>query len=312
MNGLTLSREYFFDAAEPELKRAFPKLYPRLAAGLVGNGSECFGYDDEISRDHDWGVDFFIWTLDDDRAMIPALQEWKDNLFNAHPPKFTRSRSEYGARVGVMSCGDFYYSLIGAPEAPTSLREWIRAPEENFAMAVNGEVFIDGPGRFLKTRELILGGYPEDLRLKRLAAKCMALAQTGQYNHGRVALRKDWVTLRSVLSRFNDSAIAMTFLLNRAHRPYYKWAHRAVSDLRILGKETARLLLMIAELGGLDTESQAARQRYISELCTLFVCELKAQNLTDSDDWFLSTHGEEIQSRIKEDFLRNLPTQYEI
>jgi hypothetical protein len=57
MKGLELSRQYFTDVAEPLLKRDFPALYPRLAAGLAGNGSECFGYDDEISRDHDWGID---------------------------------------------------------------------------------------------------------------------------------------------------------------------------------------------------------------------------------------------------------------
>jgi hypothetical protein len=55
MNGMALSRRYFSDVADPRLKIEFPDLYGRMASGLVGNGSECFGYDDEISRDHDWG-----------------------------------------------------------------------------------------------------------------------------------------------------------------------------------------------------------------------------------------------------------------
>ena len=312
MNGLEFSREYFFSVAEPELRSEFPQLYPRLAAGLVGNGSECFGYDDEISRDHDWGVDFFIWVSDDDRDMVSPLQVWKNTLFDKHPPVYRRTRSEYGARVGVMTCKDFYSGLIGAPEGPHAINEWVRAPEENFAMSVNGEVFVDGHGEFTKTREYLLKYYPEDIRRKRIAAKCMALAQTGQYNHERTARRSDWVTLRAVLSRFSDSAIAMAFLLNKVFRPYYKWAYRALKDLPILGGEAAQLLLQLAETGGLDGASFSMRQQYISELCALFVQELHAQGLSGSDDWFLTTHAEEAMDGIEDSFLRSLPPQYEI
>ena len=56
MKALELSRRYYFDCCEPVLRREVPELLPRLAAGLVGEGSDCFGYDDELSRDHDWGL----------------------------------------------------------------------------------------------------------------------------------------------------------------------------------------------------------------------------------------------------------------
>ena len=312
MNGLELSREYFFNAAEPELKRRFPELYPHLAAGLAGNGSECFGYDDEISRDHDWGVDFYIWTEESDKDFIPALSDWKNRFFDSSPPEFPRTRSGYGARIGVMTCGEFYSGLIGAPEVPKTLNEWLRAPEENFAMAVNGAVFLDGPGSFTEIRASLLDYFPEDIRRKRIAAKCMALAQTGQYNHERTAKRRDWVTLRTVLSKFTDAAIAMAFLLNKTYRPYYKWAFRALSVLPATGNETARLLMKIAEAGGLDDESFSVRQRHISELCEIFTRELSAQGLSGSDDFFLASHGEEIRRSIKNESLRSLPAQYEI
>ena len=312
MNCLELSRKYFFGTVEHDLRGKFPQLFSRLAAGLAGNGSECFGYDDEISRDHDWGVDFYIWTTDEDRGMVTALQEWKNMLFDENPPEFPRTRSDYGARIGVMTCGDFYSGLIGAPEGPRTISEWLRAPEENFAMCVNGEVFIDGQGAFTRTREYLLNYYPEDIRRKRVAAKCMALAQTGQYNHERIFRRGDWVTLRTVLTRFTDAAIALTFLLNKVFRPYYKWAFRALKDLPILGDEAARLLLMIAETSGLDNESLSKRQQYISELCSLYVKELNAQALSGSDDWFLTAHAEETMRGINDSFLRSLPPQYEI
>ncbi|MBO6010658.1 MAG: hypothetical protein J6P71_02525, partial [Oscillospiraceae bacterium] len=140
---LALSRAFFKETALPALEKEFPEAAARAAAGLAGNGSECFGYDDEISRDHDWGVDFFLWLPVEDGALVPALAEWKARVLRLVPPELSRTRSEYGAQPGVMTVGDFYKSLIGCPCAPQTLGEWLAVPEENLAMAVNGEVFRD-------------------------------------------------------------------------------------------------------------------------------------------------------------------------
>ena len=61
MKGLELARGYFYDECLPRLRRELPAVLPHLAAGLVGEGSDCFGYDDHVSRDHDWGPGFCIW-----------------------------------------------------------------------------------------------------------------------------------------------------------------------------------------------------------------------------------------------------------
>jgi hypothetical protein len=311
MNGLNLSRDYFFGAARPKLQRDFPGLYDRLAAGLAGNGSECFGYDDEISRDHDWGADFFLWVTEADRAYIHDLLSWKAGLLEQTPPEFTRMPSEYGARIGVMTPGDFYKQLIGYPEGPNSLLDWLRIPEENLAMAVNGEVFMDNAGEFTKTRDYLLGYYPEDIRKKKLAAKCMAIAQTGQYNFHRTVKRGDWVTVRTVLSRFTDGVVSAVFLLNRVYKPYYKWAYRKMTEQPILGYKAGVLLEKLSVSCGTDTQTIGEQESVISDLCALLADELRHQGLAQSDDWFLTTQGEEIQQSIRDDFLRALPAQYE-
>lgn len=311
MNGLALSRAYFSSVAEQRLRVEFPDLFPRLAAGLVGNGSECFGYDDMQSRDHDWGVDFFLWVPEDARDAIPALHEFKLKVFDEQPPEFARTRSEYGARIGAMTVGDFYQSLIGCPQGPQTTVEWLRAPEENLAMAVNGEVFIDGTGEFAKIRERLLAFYPDDLRKKKIAAKCMAIAQTGQYNLDRIGRRGDIVTVNTVLARFTDSVIGMICLLNRVYKPYYKWAFRRMSELPILGGDMAALLRRLAEICGHDEAALTARREVVADICRLIVSELRRQWLAFSDDWFLTTHGEEIQRGIQDELLRGLPAQYE-
>ena len=54
LNGLALSEAYFAEYGMPMLREKFPELLPFVAAGLFGSGSECFGFDDGISRDHDF------------------------------------------------------------------------------------------------------------------------------------------------------------------------------------------------------------------------------------------------------------------
>ena len=61
MNGLELSRGFFEEYGLPMLKAQFPALMPYLAAGLCGSGSECFGFDDDVSRDHDFEPGFCLF-----------------------------------------------------------------------------------------------------------------------------------------------------------------------------------------------------------------------------------------------------------
>jgi hypothetical protein len=55
MKGLDLAEAYYQKHGAPMIESKFGPYVRRIAAGFVGPGSECFGFDDEISRDHDWG-----------------------------------------------------------------------------------------------------------------------------------------------------------------------------------------------------------------------------------------------------------------
>ena len=43
----------------------FGEYEDRIAIGLVGEGSDCFMYDDEYSTDHDFGPDFCMFITED-------------------------------------------------------------------------------------------------------------------------------------------------------------------------------------------------------------------------------------------------------
>lgn len=62
MKGMELARDYFMQYRRPMLEERFEAYMSRITIGLCGEGSECFGFDDEISRDHDFGPAFCLWT----------------------------------------------------------------------------------------------------------------------------------------------------------------------------------------------------------------------------------------------------------
>lgn len=309
---LDLTEAYVRDVALPNLDLQVPELMPYVALGLVGNGSECFGYDDEISRDHDWGVDFFVWVSSNDAEAIDKLADWKSRLFKDYSPRHLREKSNYGAATSVMSVGDFYRSIIGLEDAPQSIQQWMRIPEESLAMATNGRMLYDAPGEFTRIREQLLRYYPEDLRLKRIATACMLAAQAGQYNFPRMAKRADVVTMRLCLQRFIDQVERLAFLLNRAYRPYYKWTYRALGELSILGKELAEEIKELS-LAHLDASAElGVTEERIERVCKLIERELQIQNLSESHDSFIQPHGESVFAKIQDPMLKSLPITYEI
>ena len=54
MQGLELAEKFYDTYGRPMIRSLFPLYEGRIAAGLAGPGSECFGFDDAISRDHDF------------------------------------------------------------------------------------------------------------------------------------------------------------------------------------------------------------------------------------------------------------------
>ena len=307
MGALELSFRYFRQL-QPKLQEKFPDLYPRMAIGMAGNGSECFGYDDEQSRDHDWGAEFTVWLLPEDAGQTEAVFRFLQEQKKLHLEFPFKNRSAHYVGAEVQTTEDFFRGLIGCPGVPQSNTQWLQAPQENLAMTVNGEVFYDGPGAFTATRESLKKGYPEDVRLKKLAARCMGLAQTGQYNYLRSARRSQTVTCHVVLAKFIQEATGFVFLLNREFMPYYKWQQRRLRELPLLGKETADALEAL--VAAQNSKSAEEISGMMEALCVKFADELRRQNLSTETDNFLALHGPMIQSKIRDERLRALPPQY--
>jgi hypothetical protein len=301
MKGLELAEGYYLHCGRDMLERDFPRYKARIACGLAGEGSDCLGFDDELSRDHDFGPGFCMWLTDEDEAEIgDALRA----AYRALPQSFmgyaARDPVSYGEqRLSAMRLTRFYMKFTGLPRAPEHSDEWRRIPEHFLSAAVSGAVFADESGVFSAIRRRLLGFYPEDIRLKKLAARAASMGQSGQYNYARCVKRGEAVAALRALSEFTSAACSMVHLLNKRYTPWYKWAHRSLKDMKILPEAHALL-------GALCAEDAAARRRIglIEEFCALTITALRAQGLTSADGDFLLDHGPAIMRGIRDEGIR--------
>ena len=300
MKGLKLSEEYYKSCGAPMIREKFPEFEHKIAAGLVGDGSECYGFDDKISKDHDWGPGFCIWLEDEDyQAIGQALQREYENLPDTFHG-FKRLMSKWGGgRVGVFTIEEFYTKFIGTAHVPASLDDWLYLPENNLAKCTNGKVFSDPSGKFSLIRKKLLAFYPEDVRLVKIAARCMTAAQAGQYNYIRLIRRKEYFAALYSETKFCGDIISLVFLLNKSYTPYYKWCHRAVRKLPLLGEFIHQ---KINEL--VQNHDPALKNRIIEGVSAGVIKELQDQDLSHSGSDFLLDHGQVIHDKIKDDNLR--------
>ena len=288
MKGLDLSRAYY-EACRDTLLAPWPDYRARIAAGLVGHGSECFGFDDDASRDHDFGPDFCLWLRAEDYAAIGAeLQSAYEALpraFAGYPPRRTNARS--GKRVGVFSIPYFYAEFLGAPELPISEVDWRQIPEENLACVTNGAVFEDPTGEFSRLRASLLAYYPERLRRLKLAQAVAKMAQSGQYNLPRAVARKEPVTAALAQAEFLRQTCLAAHALNRRFAPFYKWLHASLGRLPRL----AELHAMLATLARTRPEEAGP---LVEAICARLLSELVSAGLARPGDAFLEAHVNEI------------------
>ncbi len=301
MKGLELAESYYLACGVPMLKEKFAPYVDRIAAGLVGDGSECLGFDDELSRDHDWGPGFCLWLVEEDfQAIGTALNDALSKLpqtFGGYGP---RQMSEWGTgRVGAFEISGFYSNFIGVNCIPTDINQWLFIPEDCLSACTDGKVFHDPLGEFTRWRNALLAFYPEDVRLKKIASRCMTTAQSGQYNLKRSVQRKEYFAAQYAETKFCADVISLIFLLNKRYTPFYKWMHRALKSLPLLG-EFVHVRITDIVISN-DYEEKIS---IVENICISIIDELRSQGLSDAKSNFLLDHGPQIQSKIKDKQLR--------
>ena len=307
MNGLDLSRAYYETYGKPMLERDFPDLVPLLAVGLTGSGSECYGYDDGLSRDHDFEPGFCIFLPDE--SMVDRTAAFRLERAYAKLPKAMDGAARSltaptgGARRGVLRTAEFFLDKVGAPDGNLASEQWLRLPDYALSEATNGEIFDDPYGEVTRIRARLMN-QPEDIRLKKLAGHVLLMAQSGQYNYARCLGHGETGAAQLAVIRFAESAMQTVFLLNRTYMPYYKWAFRAMRELPKL----SLLAELLEYLLTTDNDGEQARdkQDVIEGIAADVIDELIGQQLTKANCGDLEKHAYSIQDGIRDAGIRNM------
>lgn len=303
MKGLELSRSFYREYGQPMLEKEFPDLLPFLAVGFVGSGSDRYGYDDEVSEDHDFEAGFCVFLPDEsviDRRKAFLLERAYAKLPKEYCGVSRSLLSPVGGnRNGVFRTADFYNTAVGSPDGVLTVEQWLHLPDFALAEAINGEVFYDAFGEFSAIRKTLLH-MPRKVQLKRLAGNLLLMAQAGQYNFLRCLKHGEPQAAQLAANEFVTAALKVVFLLNDRYLPYYKWSFRALRELD--GTENLYPLFS-ALLMGNNTEQ---KYREIEQIAEKVIALLRQEGYSDAESGDLERHAYAVNSKIEDATVRNM------
>jgi len=307
MQGIELAREFYKQFGEPMLRENFSDIMPYIAVGLVGSGSECYGYDDDVSRDHDFEAGFCIFLPDEETVDRRRAFEL-ERAYSRLPGEFMNIKRAAvspvgGNRHGVMRVDEFYRSKIGVGDGDLTISDRMRIPDYALAESTNGEVFFDNYGLFTKIRNRILE-MPPDVHRKKLAGQLIVMAQSGQYNYKRCLEHGETGAAQLAAIEFAKAAAHTAFLLNHTYMPYDKWMFRALRALKCLSGTAESIEYLISS----PNTEEAAEKKFalIEQISAAIADELRAMSLTEKEGSELEPIAYSVNDKVSDVSLRNM------
>ena len=221
MSGRELSRRFYEEQVRPVLHSGHPDL--PYSAALLGRGSEVLGFDDKMSRDHNWEPRVLLFLREDDytrhgEAVQLSLRDALPARFAGYPTQFSLST----LRTFLQEHLDL--DVDGAIEA----RDWLTLPEQRLRMVTAGAVYNDEVGlQVLRDR---LAYYPHDVWLYLLIAAWWRVHPEANLM-GRAGSVGDELGSGVIASQLVHDLMHLCFLMEKQYAPYSKWFGTAFSRL---------------------------------------------------------------------------------
>lgn len=237
--GTDLARGYYTDVVAPLLAARWPGL-PH-AAGRLGSGSDVLGLDDEMSRDHDFGLRLALLVATDVVEPIRAhLALELPSEYRGYPTRFgTTWHPIPTTQIEVSTAERFARSRLGVDPGGLGVADWLSLTGQSVLEVTAGEVFVDSAGVLSRIRQ-DLSWYPDDVWRYVLAAEWARIGQELPFV-GRTGARGDDIGSRLVAARIGVAILRLGFLLERHWPPYAKWLGTAFAGLPRAGRAAPAL-----------------------------------------------------------------------
>jgi hypothetical protein len=245
LQGIELSRRFYTDIVAPWLGSVAPEL--QHSAALIGYGSELLGFDDEMSKDHNWGPRVHLYVSPDTfsryaHRLVREFSAAAPTEFEGEPIGW-RNRPHPPANgteaAGAVEHGLEVHTLEGALESLLAVRSvedlppqlWLGFAEQRLLAFTAGAVFRDDDGRLTAARSR-LAYFPDDIWLYKIACQWRRISEEQAFV-GRAGQAGDDLGSRVVAARLARDVMQMAFLLSRTYAPYAKWFGTAFSRLTL-------------------------------------------------------------------------------
>lgn len=272
--GQHLSRRFHTEVVGPSLAAAVPAV--PYAAALVGRGSEVLGYDDELSRDHDWRARVTVFlpeTAADDqhRAVTAALAEV--------PAEFLGQPTA----VGVTTVEAWFRRELALElNQDWDVVDWVTLPGSKLCAMTSAVVHHDAVG--LTAAIDRVRWYPEDVWRFLLAAAWWRVHPEANLV-GRTGAVGDDLGSALLTADMVSGLMRLAFLVERVHPPYVKWFGTAFSRLDLASRLAPHLTAALGGTNGQEREAALGKAySVVGEACNDLALAPR-QTLTDCRLW---------------------------
>lgn len=268
----------------------------KIGVGITGYGSECFGFDDEYSYDHDCNVRLFLFV---DKETLFAIG---NQLQSEYENQLERFYKDYNIKInaslninrvdGVVETKSYYTNILELDHLPVTDEEWYSVKEEKLAMASNGVIFTNNNCHVTAIRKYLSDYYNDTVWLTRIANEMYLYSQSAQYNYSRMKLREEYVASKMSIAMGMEHCMKLVYLLNRTYAPYYKWLRKGLEKLPVLS-EIGDILDSIA----INEDVAASNFELIAKL---IVKEMNKMGIIEGKDTYLDHYTGVILQKVRE------------
>lgn len=222
-----------YEVSRPIIDRALPGV--GYLAARLGSGSDVLGFDDDRSRDHDFGCRLTVLVDEQHQALLATLDAALDAELPEEvagwPTRFATSwDSQVRHKIDLHTVHDFVASRVGFDlRDPLHPAEWLCLTGQSVLEVTGGPVFHDST-EYYSTVKAALRWYPEDPWRYVLAAGWARLGQELPLV-GRTGELGDDSGSRIVAARLCRDITHLSFVVARTWMPYPKWIGKALKTL---------------------------------------------------------------------------------